>query len=327
MVLSALAAGVKMSDRPDPRDKFVELVNLSESRVLLAPHITFVCGGPVDVCATTNHSIRNMFMNLSAKMPSKSEGFTLAENFKDWQSGYSNLADFENDIAAISSVIVVILESAGSLTELGLFYANHALRQKMIVVVHSGHHMDESFIKFGILNPLENEREEAVLVYEIDNKKIEDVEESEVEDILEEVWGISDKIDQSSQFDLSNHGHKIFLTFQIIDLFTIVTKSELDKFLTVLGVSFTKKQLQSVVYILTKFGLIRQEKRSSQVFYFVPPKISDRVKLAFHADSGRRYDSRAIKLEVLEHYRSQSPKDRSFKNRMNLWERNAEIAT
>lgn len=316
-----------MNARSDPRDKFSGLIELADSRVLLAPHITFVCGGPVDVSATSNHSIRNMFMNLSAKMPDRSEGFTLAENFKDWQSGYSNLADFENDIAAISSVIVVILESAGSLTELGLFFANDALRQKMIVVVHSGHHIAESFIKFGILNPLEAQKDEAVLVYEIDSNDIDNVQESEVDDILQEVWGISEKIDKTSVFDPTNHGHNIFLTLQIIDLFTILTKSEIEKYLSDLGVNFTKKQIQSALYILTKFQLLKQEKRSSQTFYFVPQEISDRVDLAFKKDDDRRYDARAIKLEVLEYYRLESATNRSFRNRMNLWERHEEAAT
>ncbi|EKE73259.1 putative inner membrane protein [Celeribacter baekdonensis B30] len=265
-------------------------------------------------------------MNLSAKMPAKSEGFTLAENFKDWQNGYNNLADFEKDIAAISSVIVVILESAGSLAELGLFFANDALRQKMIVVVHSQHHLNESFIKFGILKPLEADKEESVLVYEIDSDNIDDVEESEVEDILEEVWGISEKIDKTSLFDTSNHGHSIFLTFQIIDLFTILTKSEIENYLSSLGVHFTKRQLQSALYILTKFKLLKQEKRSSQTFYFVPPEISDRVDLAFRKDGNRRYDSRAIKLEVLEYYRAEGTSNRSFKNRMNLWGRHVEVS-
>lgn len=311
----------------DPRDKFSKLVDLTESRVLLAPHITFVCGGPVDVTATSNHSIRNMLMNLSAKMPAKSQRFTLAENFKDWKDGYSNLADFENDIAAISSVIVVILESAGSLTELGLFFANDALRRKMVVVVHSGHHSAESFIKFGILNPLEADNEEAVLVYEIDSNNIDSVQESEVVEILQAVWEISEKVDKTSQFDPSNHGHNIFLTFQIIDLFTILTKFEIAKYLSILKISFTKRQLQSALYILTKFKLLKQEKRSSQTFYFVPPEISDRVQLAFQRDGARRYDSRAIKLEVLAFYRAESASNHSFKNRMKLWERHVEVST
>lgn len=313
-----------MTHGDDLRDKFVDLIDLKNSRVLLAPHITFVCGGPVDVKVLSNHSIRNMFMNLSARMPDRSEGFTLAENFKDWQSGYSSLSDFENDIASLSSIIVIILESPGALAELGLFFANKKLREKMVVVVHSQHHIAESFIKFGLLSPLENAKNEAVLVYEIDSENIDGVEESEVKEIVEEIWEISEKIDKSSGFDQTNHGHVIFLIFQIIDLFTILTATEVELFLGKLGITLPKKSVGSSLYILQKFKLISGEKRSSQTFYFVTPEISDRVELAFKPDTSkpkepRRYDPRAIKLEVLGFYESQQKTNRSFKRRLNLW--------
>ncbi|WP_417728183.1 retron St85 family effector protein [Roseovarius sp.] len=310
----------------DPRDKFLELIDLRNSRVLLAPHITFVCGGPVDIRAVNNHSIRNMFMNLSARMPDKSEGFTLAENFKDWQAGYSNLSEFENDIASLSSIIVIILESAGALAELGLFFANPKLREKMVVVVHSAHHNSESFIKFGLLSPLEASRNESVLVYEIDSSDIEKIENNEIEEILKDVWDISDKIDKTSAFDTHDHGHTIFLIFQIIDLFTILTSAEIADFLQKLDIKMSKKQVQSALYILQKFKLVTGEKRSSQTFYFVTPNLSDRVELSFKRDfsdpdNPRRYDSRAIKLEVLDFYQRQMTANQSFNRRLNLWKR------
>jgi hypothetical protein len=308
----------------DPRKRFVRLIDLSGSRVLLAPHITFICGGPVDISATSNHSIRNMFMNLSAGMSDKSEGFTLAENFKDWQSGYSNLADFENDIAALASVIVVILESPGALAELGLFFANPELRKKMVVVVHSGHHSSESFIKFGLLNPLETEREESVLVYEIDNKKIDDITQDEVKEIVEDVFAINEKIEKTSAFTVENHGHIVFLIFQIIYLFTIVTFSEIEDYISELDIKIKSKVLRSILYILRKFNLIEEGKRSSQVFYFVKPNISNRVDISFkrdmaNPDTPRRYDTRAVKLEVLAYYEEVKKENRSFSQRITLW--------
>ena len=315
-----------MSAPPDPREGFLKLIDLESSRVLLAPHITFICGGPVDVKATTNHSIRNMFMNLSAKMPGKSEGFTLAENFKDWQDGYSNLSDFENDIAAISSLIVVILESAGSLAELGLFYANVKLRDKMIVIVHSDHHKSDSFIKFGLLKPLEIKNSDSVLVYEIDSSSVNNIDENEVREIINDVWSISDGIDKSLSFDRNNHGHRIFLIFQIIDLFTILTSGELEFFISILNIDISKKEITSALYILQKFKLVIGEKRSSQTFYFSPPEISDRVELTIRPEKSatgatRRYDPRAIKLEVLGHYEANQKTNPSFSRRLNLWKR------
>jgi hypothetical protein len=320
-----------MTPPSDPRDRFLRLIDLESSRVLLAPHITFVCGGPVDKDTKKNHSIRNMFMNLSAKMPSKSEGFTLAENFEDWKDGYSNLSDFENDIASISSLIVVILESPGSLAELGLFYANDKLRDKMIVVVHSTHHSAKSFIKLGLLSPLELNKEDSVLVYEIDSSDIDNVEEAEIEELIDEVWAISDKIHKSLLFDSANRGHRIFLVLQIIDLFVILTSGEIENYFFILGIEMTKSEIFSALYILRKFKLIYAEKRSSQIFYFSPPAISNRVELTIRPEmaatgAARRYDPRAIKIEVLDHYEKNQKTNHSFSRRLNLWKRRVVIA-
>lgn len=314
----------------DPRVKFSKLVDLQSSRVLLAPHITFICGGPVDIRVTNNHSIRNMFMNLSATMPDHSEGFVLAENFKDWQNGYSNLADFESDIAALSSNIVIILESAGALAELGLFFANEDLRRKMVVVVHNNHHNSESFIKFGLLNPLEELRDEAVLVYKIDPEKVEEITKDEVKDIIADIVSINENLERSSNFHIGNRGHLIFLMFQMIDLFTILTISEIEQFIADVGVTIKKKDVSSGLYILKKFGLIVEEKRSNQTFYFVKNDVSDRVDIKFKRDefenrSSRRYDARAVKLEVLSFYEREKKENRSFAQRLKLWQQRSEI--
>ena len=148
----------------------------------------------------------------------------------------------------------------------------------------------------------------------------------EVAEIVSDIFDISDKIDKSSNFDKSNHGHIIFLIFQIIDLFTIVTSGEIIEYLSKLEIIQSKKQLSSSLYILEKFHLIRKEKRSSQTFYFVAPDISDRVDLVFRpklstSGSTRRYDKRAIKIEVLGHYEDNQKKNRGFKLRLDLWKR------
>ena len=93
----------------DPRSKFAELVDLENSKVQLEPRVVFICGGPVDPKVLTNHSIRNMFMNLSGGIESKADGFVLAENFQDWERGYKSLSEFENDIAFISSLVLSLI--------------------------------------------------------------------------------------------------------------------------------------------------------------------------------------------------------------------------
>lgn len=302
----------------DPREKFVGLVNLKESRVQLYPHVIFVCGGPVDPQATNNHSIRNMFMNLSGAVGGAAEGFVLAENFKDWQSGYSNLSDFENDIAYLSSMVVVFLESEGALTEFGLFFGNPELRNRLVAVVHKEFHNSESFIKFGLLNPLEIKDQSTVKVFTIDHRKIDEVEETEVSEILEDILVDCEEKDKTEKFNTGSRGHQIFLIFQLVNMMRALTISEINKFMKILGFDIPKKDLKSALYVLQKFNFLEYEKRSSQYFYVAANTKSDRIDLKFNKDGDRRYDPSTVKLEIYDFYEKSRKTDRTNLRRLNI---------
>jgi hypothetical protein len=215
-------------DLEDPREGFIKLIDTNKCRAVFEPHLVFVCGGKVDIKVTSNHSIRNMFMNLSAAVgTSDKHDFILAENFKDWKDGYQSLSDFENDIAHLSSLVVVFLESEGALTEFGLFFANEQLRVKLVVVLDTQYYNSESFIKFGLLKPLQELDQRLVLVYEIDHKKIESVSADEVQDIVKDVVDHCNTVSKTEKFNKDNRGHAIFMIFQIVDLFLAVTTAEL----------------------------------------------------------------------------------------------------
>ncbi|WP_417430762.1 retron St85 family effector protein [Kiloniella sp.] len=301
----------------DLRDKFILGINLDRCRVILEPYLVFVCGGPVDITKTENYSIRNMFMNSSGAV-SNSE-FILAENFKDWQDGYDDLAAFENDIANISSLVTVILESAGSIAELGLFYANENIRSKLITVLHSSHYESKSFIKFGLLNPLESLDERFVLPFKIDPSNIEKIDPKEVHDIVKEIDELCLSTPKSEKFDKYHRGHKIFLTFQIIDMFLALTKQEISAYLLKLDVSMTSGELTSCLFILQKFNLIGSKKRSSQTFFFA--KIDATIRIDLKPSIGKaRIDTSAIKIEVSQFFREAAKRNRSHKNRVRVIE-------
>jgi hypothetical protein len=303
----------------DPRDNFIQLVDLKNSKVQLEPRILFICGGPVDATKLTNHSIRNMFMNLSGGLESKADGFVLAENFQDWERGYKSLSEFENDIAFISSLVVIILESEGALTEFGLFFANNKLREKLVVVLHDEFHESKSFIKFGLLNPLEQNDQGSVRVYKIDHRRIENVEKSEVKDILDDVLEHCEGKNRTEKFNGADRGHLIFLVFQIIDLFHALTKTEVRLYFSGMNATLSGAELDSALYILQKFNLLKMEKKSSQYFYYVPSGLADRIDLSFLSPD-RRYDTATIKIAVAEYYRSAAMVDASHKRRLKVLE-------
>ena len=67
--------------------------------------------------------------------------------FRDTE--YGDLITFEEDIARIAAVVMVIAESAGSLAELGAFATNDTIRSALLVLGQSKFSSDESFVRFG----------------------------------------------------------------------------------------------------------------------------------------------------------------------------------
>jgi hypothetical protein len=75
----------------------------------------------------------------------------LAETARDLYRAtqYKDLISFEEDIARIASLVLVIPESPGSLAELGAFAANDIIRRALRVIMQQRFENDESFIRFG----------------------------------------------------------------------------------------------------------------------------------------------------------------------------------
>ncbi|TRD14609.1 retron St85 family effector protein [Palleronia caenipelagi] len=297
----------------DPRDDIAAKISLKNCRIRSKPHYVFVCGGKVDVTSTANLSVRNMMMNSTAAQ----EGveFVLAESYKDWFDGYDDLAEFENDIAGLASVVAVILESPGSLAELGLFYANEHIRTKLFAVLNRGFYIESSFIKHGILAPLETLDQRFVLPLDLNPDNADLIELREVEEIVHEVTSYLDTLPDSEAFTIDNHGHVLLLIFQIIHLFLALTFNEILTFLEKSGVTLSEKRLKAGLYILERFGLVGMEKRASQKFYFAKSNAPTRVEI--RAQKGAPViDLSAAKIKISQHYRKQSASTRREKNRV-----------
>jgi hypothetical protein len=72
-------------------------------------------------------------------------------------SGYTDLITFEEDIARISALVLVIAESAGSLAELGAFGANPTIRNSLAVLMQDKYANEESFVRFGPVQRIKND--------------------------------------------------------------------------------------------------------------------------------------------------------------------------
>lgn len=91
--------------------------------------------------------------------------FAEAANQLYRDTSYGDLISFEEDIARVASLVLVISESPGSLAELGAFATNDTIRQSLRVISQSDYEESESFIRFGPIEKLMNDSEDYVAFY------------------------------------------------------------------------------------------------------------------------------------------------------------------
>jgi len=80
-------------------------------------------------------------------------------------TSYQDLISFEEDIARISALVLVIAESAGSLAELGAFSSIQTIRENMAAVIRTEHASAESFVRYGPVERLKNKDENRIGVF------------------------------------------------------------------------------------------------------------------------------------------------------------------
>lgn len=76
-----------------------------------------------------------------------------------------NALSMEQDLAHLSDIIIIIVESAGTIAELGAFSGNDDLRKKIIAIVDKKYQNDESFINTGPIHWINQESEFRPTIY------------------------------------------------------------------------------------------------------------------------------------------------------------------
>lgn len=87
------------------------------------------------------------------------------------KSGH-DLLSLENMLAESSHAVIIIVESPGSIAELGAFVNSEVLPSKLVVIVNKKHRNDKSFIMLGPVAQLRNIRHEAVITHDFKNLNI-----------------------------------------------------------------------------------------------------------------------------------------------------------
>ncbi|HDU8670163.1 TPA: retron St85 family effector protein [Proteus mirabilis] len=295
------------------QEEFGDL-NYSNFTVQFMPPIIFVCGGPMNA---TPISVRDYFFSYVAQHnPTLLDSLVLAEDFKDYfkNGAYSDLMSFEDDIANISTLVIICLESAGSLVELGLFVNRKNLAQKLHVIapfeeiegdLSNNIPPRSSFIYLGPLEYLKSLEPNSVSVYPWPNK--ERLKYEEIEFIFNDVQARLNNVKKTEKYNNKNTGHLAILIYEIILLSEPIKISEIEWALYCIDINVSQKIISRLLYLLTKMKLVSSMSYSRTDYYYVVGHKESKIKFGL-SKKGKIKDSMSIKIAIRQSYLSMDAK-------------------
>jgi len=229
------------------------------------------------------------------------------EEIKHWamDATFKNLMEFEKELASVSSIVVIILESAGAIAELSAFSQLPELNKKLIVFRSSHYGSEDSFIDLGVLRYIkadygENKVKKYRWIPSVDNQPAV-IANNLPNDVLEDITDEVKELKKTSKFNKLYDTHIAALICELISIFTALRESELLTLLQNLNIDISRDELKRKIFILRHFTLIDTKEASSSIFYF---KTDDE----FHAvngftENGHQLDKLRKKTVLMEEYK------------------------
>ncbi|GAB3370440.1 retron St85 family effector protein [Azotobacter armeniacus] len=242
----------------------------SRFTVSFMPPKIFVCGGKTGGNLLIPEGLRDRIINHFDDNDNEAyKACVKAEDFKDYfkEGAYSDLLEFEVDIANIATLIIICLESAGSLVELGMFCNNAPLVHRLLVIAPQEEvEAKDSFIYLGPLESLKKKDASSVLVYPWPSSQIKNYDHIGL--IATDIKAKLDKTLKSESFKSENTAHLAFLIYDIIVLAHPIKLSEIELALAAMNLDIKEKLLIRLLYLLEKIGLIKHTVYSNVSYYY-----------------------------------------------------------
>jgi len=195
--------------------------------------------------------------------------------------GERDALQMEEDLAKLADLIVVIVESAGTLTELGAFSLSPSLRQKLLPIVDKNYQGDSSFITNGPLHWIDAESTFRPTIYT--NLAIVLSAADQIEERIKRIpESHSVKIEDLS----TSPKHLLFFTYDLIFVIYPASISMINYYVSAIVPSLAASAINvpTLVGLAVAMGLLRsvttKDHHSSEVFY--APVDVNRIGRPFH---------------------------------------------
>ena len=289
----------------DLRRSIIEDIDLSASKIEFnTKAIVLLCGGyvPENSYQTGNSVSYSSIRHQLSDVYTDFEQFR-PEEITNWQTDgiFKNLMDFEIDLAGICSLVIIILESAGAIAELGAFSQLDDLKNKLVVFISDIHANENSFINLGLLRSISRDHQSSVRSHRWNLSPPTSVSEEVLQDIIEDINDELSSSKKTQTLKISNNAHLITVIHELIKLCIALKESEIIDALTTLGSTIAKDELQRKLFLMERFQLIKIVRQSDSFFYVA-------YKQEFHAAKFSLktlgpYHHTRFKLDLLKYYK------------------------
>lgn len=296
----------------DPRRTFLDSINCQGCRVNHYRGFILLCGGAYNLSEATSVSVRDYLLTHPTG-PFSSLPIELAEDITDWwrDATYDDLITFERDIAELAGLIVIVIESPGSIAEFAAFSQIPGIREKLLVFIDEKYYRENSFIALGPLLSLKSVHPDAVMAYPwmktVGSNHRYDEESmsrcfSEMVNDIENAYGAKN---HKAKFSPSIVRHHMLLIYDLIDLMRALTITEIEEYIKSFGITLDRKRIAQYLYILDKMQLI-EVKSWGKTFY--APKLREPLFQYAFKDGSPTFDRARFKVEVANFYQESEPK-------------------
>ena len=286
---------------------FAKSLRVNDCKIWNTPNIILLCGGPTAIDGSYL-SARDFFnRHLRSDRPALAERVKLAEDVNVWfqphkDQPFPDLLELENYLAHLADVIVLFVESPGSIAELGAFAASDVLRPKLLVVFNTFYHSSQSFIAEGPIRKIRNEKEELVQSGAWDPKQPYTPETTEefglvanrLTDIIEHRETLRP---QQFAFKAKEIGHTLRLVADLIRIPGVASRSDIEKCLEELRCKDALASLDRHLSVLQSVELITEHRRFNQIFY-VHDSSTPLIRYAYAKRSGVINDATRVQTAV-----------------------------
>lgn len=292
----------------DPRTEFVAALDLAGTRIGSFPAVVFFCGGPLNPGGVPR-SLRDYLLRwINDNDPELASRVVLAEKINGWmkKGTFTELFTLEQYLAALASVIVITLESPGSIAELGAFSALPGVQDKLLVFIRQQHHESESFIRLGPIDFLSGRDKASVAVYPWQTNADANGEviiASTVDDCIAEMHGNLKSAAPRVRRTLNptDDRDRMLLVADLVSYLIALQENEVEAYLRDLGVVVTTAELRRYLFVLECLGIVRHVTRGHN-HYYIATREDTFLKLSFRAGH-KSFDRARTNVIVGEYYR------------------------